>query len=376
MFKIYNHQALLGFSHFSKIGPQKIIKLEKYFGSPAKAFWASALELERAGINSPLINEFTKWRANFNPETVEASLKQEQIEYITYNNIRYPSILKEIAAPPYIIYYRGNVKLLSAINYQSLAVVGSRKHSAYGEKIISNLLPAVIENRIMIISGLALGIDALAHKIALGCNGATIAVLGSGLDRASIYPPANRSLAAQIINSGNLLISEFPPLTPPLKQNFPQRNRIISGLCQATLVIEADLKSGSLITANYALEQNREVLAIPGNIFSDYSCGTNNLLKLGAKTITEASDILEIFDIETAVASSKKRGPKEKILFSSEPEKVIYQIISRAHERGEKISIDEIINLSKLDTSVINSTLTILELRGVAKYDGIGYDIN
>jgi DNA processing protein len=184
-----------------------------------------------------------------------------------------------------------------------LAVVGSREHSPYAARAVEALLPPISRAGITIVSGLAHGVDALAHQSALDGGGSTIAVLGSGLSHARLYPSANRGLAERIITNGGLLLSEFPPQTAPLKQNFPRRNRIISGLAQATLVIECREKSGALITAACALEQNREVLAVPGEISYEFSRGPNNLIKQGAKTITKAEDILEIFptcdDFET-----------------------------------------------------------------------------
>jgi len=350
-----------------------MIKLEKYFSQASRAFETSSYELRRSGLKEKLINEFIIWRQNFKFEKIENELAKENIKYITWHDQNYPKFLKEISFPPYIIYYRGNIKILNDNKINQLAIVGSRKHSAYAEKIIKEIMPTLVYNNIKIISGLALGVDTLAHQEALNNKGLTIAILGSGINYASIYPRPNRQLAEKIINNNGLILSEFPPQTQPLKQNFPQRNRIISGLSQAVLVIEAKEKSGALITADYALDQNREVLAIPGNIFSEFSRGTNNLIKAGAKTITKIDDILEIFKIDTIKSDNKKRSI---IKLKNEIEKQIYAILKQANERAEKISVDEIIKITKLDTALINSTLSILELRGIAKSDGISYDIN
>ena len=375
-----NNEAFLAFSYFQKIGPKKIILLENYFSDITNAFWASGLDLEKAGLRSKLVTEFINFRKNLNLENIKNNLNKENINFITLHDTNYPNLLKEIHGAPFVLYYKGNIKNLNDSNKNRLAIVGSRKHSAYANKIINEFIPTLISNNIEIVSGLALGIDSLAHQKTLDYDGKTIAVLGTGLDFNSFYPVINRQLAKNIVNSGGLLLSEFPPGTKALRQNFPQLNRIISGLCQATLIIEAQIKSGSLITANYALDQNREILTFPGNIFSEFSEGTNNLIKLGAKLITYPNDILEVFKIENKIIrneNSKYGATKnKKIILNNEAEKIVYQILKQANERAEKITSDEIIKISQLDTSVINSTLCILELRGIAKSDGISYDIN
>jgi len=351
-------------------------QLEIYFSEARFAYWASSEKLEKAGLKNKLITEFVNWRKNINLEIIENSLKNENICFITWHNRDYPSILKEIYDPPFIIYYKGSINIFNKITSNRLAIVGSRKHSAYAEKILNIFIPTLVNNNIEIVSGLALGIDSLAHQICLEHNGLTIAVLGSGLTRENIYPALNYPLSQTIICNKGLLISEFPPQTQPLKQNFPQRNRIISGLCQATLIIEAKEKSGALITAFHALEQNREIMTIPGNIFSDYSIGPNKLIKLGAKVITSPDEILEFFKIQNQKSLSIVPKIIEEIKLNNQSEKIIYKIIQEATERSEKISADEITRISKLDTSVINSTLSILELRGIAKNDELGYYIN
>lgn len=378
-----NIDYLLGFSYFVKIGPVNMKRIETYFSDLEQAFWATALNLEKAGLNPKLVAEFVKWRTIFSLEKTLKELKQEKINFLNWHDENYPKLLKEISSPPFIIYYRGQLPLLGA---ERLAVVGPRQHSAYAEKIITELLPDVISAKIEIISGLASGVDTLAHETALKNKGKTLAVLGSGLDQKNIYPAANRCLAEKIINSGGTIISEFFPKMPPQKQNFPQRNRIISGLTKATLIIEAQEKSGALITANYALEQNREVLAVPGNIFSSFSCGSNNLIKLGAKVVTNAEDILEVFKTQSSPDGKSINRPKQKSLSvpnflpKNDQEKIIYQIIQRATERAEVITADEIIKIAKkinsLDTATINSTLSMLEIGGVAKNEGMGYSLN
>jgi len=379
-----NHYYYLAFSHFQKIGPIAMKKLERSFPDMRQAFFAGATELERAELRPLVAAEFINWRKTPAAaiENMIGVLERENISFITWKDTDYPALLKEISSPPFVLYYKG---VLGGPKNR-LAVVGSRKNSAYGEKIVSDLLPAVIRHNINIISGLALGIDALAHQTALNNGGVTWAIMGSGLDDKNIYPHANRRLARQILENGGALISEFPPGTPPYKQNFPQRNRIIAGLAQATLVIEAKIKSGALITAHYALDSNREILAVPGNIFSEFSDGPNKLIQAGAKTIKNSEDILEVYgltdsDNDDNWKKSKKltkRYAAEQPCFSPDnPEEArIYRLLRDASERAEKIDVDEIAKETKLDTSVINSTLSILELRGIAKNSESGYDLN
>jgi len=211
---------------------------------------------------------------------------------ITINDKNYPQLLKEIFDPPKEIYVWGN---LDPKEKYPLAVVGTRQCSDYGKIVCSSLVKELAQKGITIISGLALGIDGLAHQATLEVKGKTIAVLGSGLD--IIYPYQHKKLASQIIKQGGALVSEYPLGTRPSKRQFPARNRIIAGLTQACLVIEAPEKSGALITACYSIDNGREVLSVPGEIYKKNSIGVNNLIKMGAKPVTEANDILEIFGL-------------------------------------------------------------------------------
>ncbi|AFS40511.1 DNA-processing protein DprA [Leuconostoc gelidum] len=211
--------------------------------------------------------------------------------YITYSDDSYPQRLREIFEPPLVLFYEGQ---LAALNLPSLSVVGTRSATVYGLNSLRHLLPPVIQSSIAIVSGLAQGIDVMAHQITFANNGVPIAVIGTGTDVA--YPRRNTSLQKQIIQQG-LVVSEYGPGVGPHRSHFPARNRIIAGLSSATLVVEAKIKSGSLITANAALQNNREVLSIPGSIFSEESQGTNELLSLGAKLITKSQDIIESVQI-------------------------------------------------------------------------------
>lgn len=368
----------LGFSHFQKIGPLKLRALEKYFTDLNRAWSASRSELERAGLKAELAREFAEWRSSFQMTVALSELEKENIDYVTWHETTYPSILKEISVPPPLLYYRG---LLDGIEHQRLAVVGARQHSAYAEKVITEILPPVISAGIEIVSGLALGVDTLAHRAAIEVSGRTIAILGSGLKADLIYPGTNRRLAAEIITTGGALISEFPPQTPPYRQNFPQRNRIIAGLAQATLVIESRQKSGALITAAYALEQNREILAVPGNIFSEFSDGPNRLIGSGAKIILSAEDVLDVFKVPTDTPMAIEIGAKGSSRLTpycptSSAETIIYGLLRVATARAEKITADEIVKISQLDTALVNSTLSILEISGIAKNTESGYDLN
>ncbi|WP_407938527.1 DNA-processing protein DprA [Niallia nealsonii] len=214
--------------------------------------------------------------------------KHNGITAITYFDSRYPKLLKEIYQPPWVLYTKGDASLMNMP--KKLAVVGSRLATNYSHQVIEKLMPDLVQNGIIIASGLAAGVDTLAHKATMANGGKTIAVIAGGLFQ--IYPKQNIPLAREMMKK-HLIISEYPPLSKPMKWQFPMRNRIISGICNGTLVMEAKRKSGSLITANFALNEGRDVFAIPGSIFSPFSVGANELIKAGAKPVLSAEDILE-----------------------------------------------------------------------------------
>lgn len=352
---------LTALSCFPPLGPKRLLCLKNYFSSWQEAFEAPTAQIAKAGVGEKISEEFGEWRKNFKLENLLTILEKEQINVVSLEEKNYPQPLSQTYDPPFILFYKGEMRN----EEKALAVVGSRKCTPYGAKVVEKIIPALVKGGLTIASGLALGIDALAHSQTLANGGRTIAVLGSGIDNNSIYPAANRNLAWEIIKSGGCLLSEFPPLAAPLKQNFPRRNRIISGLSLGTFVVEAGEKSGSLITARYALEDGRGVFAAPGSIFSWQSEGPNKLIREGAKPVLGAQDILEDLGLETNEPNEKKTPPDWSGM--SEEERSILVNLS-----SEPTNINDLKRIIQLDIKIINSTLTILEIKGIAKNIGGG----
>lgn len=344
---------------FPKFGPRRFTKLLNHFGSAKAASLAHGNELKNAGIEEAVVKEFQAYCQKTNIDKTIKILDKEDIKLTKITDVDYPELLKHIPDPPPLLYYKGNIKMADEV---ALAVIGSRKYSYYGKQTLDLMIPVLAENGIVVISGMALGIDALAHKNTLKAGGITWAVVGSGLDKNNIYPAPNRHLFYEIIESGGAVLSEFPPGTPPLKQNFPRRNRIISGLSSGVLVIEATARSGTSITCRQALEQGRDIFAIPGNIHSPSSQGTNELIKQGAYVITKPQDILDILHISPR--SSKPNQNKEKEEYSPSEQEII------SHLSTEPTHFNHLVRTTKLDTSTVNSTLTILEIKGIVRNVG------
>lgn len=353
-----NTKYLIALSHFLKFGPVKIKRLRKYFPDFKTVFSASVNELIKAGIDEKLALEFISKRHLVPIDKILEQLQRENIGVISIGHKQYPKLLAEIYDPPEILYYRGNLDHLTNFN---IAVVGSRKYTGYGAQITEAIVKDLVHHGLTIVSGLALGIDAVAHHATIRENGCTIAVLGTGLNNRAIYPAANKNLSDKIIAGGGLIFSEFPLNAPPLKHHFPQRNRIVAGLSLGTLVVEAAEKSGALITSKYALDQNREVFAVPGNIYSLVSIGPNNLIKQGAKAVTSADDIIEALNIENVPA----KIASQKIIANTPEEQLII-----THLNHEPLHINDIIRISNLSTSVASSTLVIMEIKGLVRNIG------
>lgn len=271
--------------------------LNNYLQLNQSSFVSNFSLLHKFCLDRKSLKLIVNWFQDFKLSQFQKQLVTEGVFVINGNSNIYPTILKETSSPPPFIFYKGNIKLLNSFHEAfCLAVVGSRNNTLYGEQALKSIINPICQlNNVVIISGLARGVDTLAHIIALNNNCPTIAVLGSGLFQRSLYPPENISLASNIVNSSGLIMSEFPPDMPPKGKNFPQRNRIIAGLSKATLVVEAAERSGALITARYALECNREVLAVPGNIFYPSAKGVNKLIQKGAYPVTSHEDIINYF---------------------------------------------------------------------------------
>lgn len=280
-----------------------------------------------------------------------------KINKLTLKDSSYPKKLAEIPSSPRTLFYISDdwSKLLKK---PAIAIVGSRKMSGYGRAVTEEFVRGLSQAGVVIVSGLALGIDSVAHKEALENRGKTIAVLPCGLD--SIYPATHHSLAQRIIEQGGALVSEYPPGISPQRQNFIARNRIVSGLADAVLITEAAEKSGTLHTANFALEQGRDVFAIPGNITSYLSRGTNNLIKAGATPVTNPKDVLQILGLD---ADTQQATP----VASNKEERIILELLLSGVTDADRLLIE-----SDLDPSVFNQTLTMLEISGKVKPLGGG----
>ena len=334
-----------------KIGAIRFKKLYKYFENMEQAWHADSLELKKCGLEDKVIDYVLIKRASISPDQEMEKIEKENIRIITIKDKAYPKLLKEIYDPPALLYVKGEIKTKDDF---AIGVVGTRKVSQYGKQVVPDIVQELASNKISIISGLALGVDTLAHQAAIATKGRTIAVLGSGLDRQSIYPYANRSLS-EIISQNGAVVSEYPCGTLPLKQHFPSRNRIISGLSLGTLVIEAPESSGALITTRCAIEQNRDVFAIPGNIYSQNSKGPNSIIKQGAKLITCAQDILDELNLSMATTYQQTK----EIIPETKEEEILLKIISK-----EPIHINKIVQKSKLQAHQVNASLTMMEMKG------------
>lgn len=345
----------IGLSLVPEVGSKRFVSLLNHFGSPKEVFSSSLKELKQIpDIGEVLANNIKNFNSWDEAEKQSSKVGREGVRFITLRSPEYPANLKNIYDPPPFFFLKGKIE---KDDQKALAIVGTRTPSPYGKLIAEKITRELAEKGITIVSGFARGIDSISHHHALEANGRTIGVLGSGLD--VIYPPENAKLA-QRIEKGGAVISEFLLGTQPEGTNFPKRNRLISGLSLGVIIIEAGIKSGALITANLALEQGREVFAIPGNISSKGSEGANRLIKKGAVLVTRSEDILE--ELGGLFSGEEKEIKKEKIFTLSEREQKIYRLLS-----AEPAHIDRIAKETELSTPQALSLLLSLELKGLVR---------
>ncbi len=344
----------VGFNLVKGIGAVRLKQLIQAFGSAEQAWRASSLELQMHGLPARLCERLETVRSSNVLDRYWEHLQEQGIQVLTWEDAEYPSRLREIDQPPPVLYVRG--QLLPEDEF-AVAVVGTRRITPYGRQVTEEISSFLAAQGLTIVSGLARGVDGVAHQAALRAGGRTIAVLGSGVDQ--VYPPEHQALAEQIIEHG-ALVSDYPVGTPPDATNFPPRNRIISGLSQAVIVTEAGENSGALLTAGFAANQGREVFAVPGSIFASQSRGCNRLIQQGAQILLDASDLIHALHLQRVNEQKTAR----RTLPADEMESAILNMLN------EPTHIDEICRKMRLPVEKISATLVLMELKGLVRQAG------
>ncbi len=345
----------VGFNLIKGIGAVRLQALREHFGDLSIAWQAPADALQAAGLGQKLAERVVQARTGVDLDRLLERYAAQGISILTWDDELYPPRLKEIDQPPPVLYVRGT---LTAEDAWAIAIVGTRRVSAYGRQVAEELAAFLGTNGVTVISGLARGVDSIAHQAALKAGGRTIAVLGSGVDR--IYPPENIPLANKMMGSG-AIISDYAPGTSPEASNFPPRNRIISGLSMAVVVVEAGETSGALITAQFAVDQGREVFAVPGNIFAVQSKGTNRLISEGAHPLLSGRDMLDMLKLTRVNEQRQVR----QVLPADEVESKILRVLTQ-----EPLHMDEIRNRTELPIERVSAALVMMELKGLARQVG------
>jgi DNA processing protein len=345
----------VGFNLVKGIGAVRLRALLDHFGDLSLAWDAPADALLAAGLNARLVEKVLQVRKQVDLEKTWSLLQNQGIKVLTWQDGDYPERLREIDQSPPVLYLRGTFQPEDA---SAVAIVGTRRVTAYGRQVADELASYLGRNGVTVISGLARGTDAIAHQSAIKAGGRTIAVLGCGVER--VYPPENRQLAEQIIAHGCLL-SDYPVGTPPEGVNFPPRNRIISGLTLATVVIEAGEESGALITATFAAEQGREIFAVPGGIYAPQSKGANRLIQQGARPLLAVQDVLEALNLTMV----NQQNAARRVLPSDALEASIFQALGY-----EPIHVDEICVLLNQPIEKLSAALAMMELKGMVRQLG------
>lgn len=342
----------VGFSLIPGIGRIRMSRLEKHFSSLEDAWQADTSQLKAAGLESSVLRSVNLKRPRISPDEEMDKMSRLGVRAYTYHDPEYPSRLKEIYDYPPLLYVRGE---MVPEDEWCVAVVGTRRATAYGRQVTEELVMDLARSRITIVSGLARGIDSVAHRTALEAGGRTIAVFGCGLDM--VYPRENADLARRIMKQG-ALVSEYPLGTGPRPDKFPRRNRIMSGMSLGVLVTEAGYSSGAMITARMAEEHNREVFAVPGGILSPTSCGGNSLIRDGAKLVADYTDIME----ELNLTSMARREEVPETVPTSDTESLLLKNLS-----AEPSHIDKVCRSTGLPVAEVSSTLAMMEIKGLIK---------
>lgn len=359
MVQVKNLAHLVALHSVDGLGPIRLKRLISHFQDPKLVWDAELKEISALGIPQNVLEILKEKKKSLDPQKYFEQIQNSGIKILNIFDEDYPQSLKDIYDPPVILYYKGNILPKDT---KAFGVVGTRKITSYGKIVTEKLTSELISFGFTIVSGLARGVDTTAHKTALESKGRTLAVLGGGVNR--IFPPENTRLALKIIDGKGAILSEYPPDYPSLSGNFPSRNRIISGLSKAVLVTEAAEDSGSLITARLALDQGRDVFAVPGPITSSLSEGTASLIKEGAKLTSRIEDILD----ELGINQNQKSNIKDqKGLNFTKEEKQILQCLE-----NEQKHIDEICRELKISTSQLSALLIKMEILGAVKNLGGG----
>jgi DNA processing protein len=345
----------VAFSLVKGIGAVRFQAILNFFGDPQIAWGAPSEALREAGLSDKIIENVIELRSSIDLDKIWEQIDAQGISVIIQTDEEYPRRLREIEQSPPVIYMLGD---LTAEDEWSVAVVGTRRVTAYGRQVAEEVAGTLARNGITVVSGLARGVDSISHQAALDAGGRTVAVLGSGLDR--IYPPENRRLAEAITANG-ALISDYAPGTPPEASNFPPRNRLISGLSLAVVIVEAGQTSGALITAGFAADQGREVFAVPGNITSPGSKGTNRLIRDGAQPLLNPEQVLEALEL-TMVAEQRTA---RVVLPADAVEAQLFEVLGR-----EPLHIDEIRTKTEIPMEKVTATLALMELKGMVRQVG------
>ena len=343
------------------IVPMRLRRIQEAFSSFATAWRASAQELATR-LDDPALASLLSIKTAIAPEEEWEKLLRQHIRVFLANDNGYPALLREIAQPPALLYVRCDNLSPFQTPRPTAAIVGSRKMSGYGKIAAHTISAELAAAGVIVVSGLAIGIDAAAHEATLGSGTPTWAVLGSGLSR--IYPPRNQQLASRILAEGGTLISEYHPTQPAGPHTFPQRNRIIAGLSRLTIVVEAAERSGALITARHALEANRDVAAVPGDIFALQSSGTNALLRQGATLIRNAGDALELLGVTLETSTQDPAAATPTLDKSDETAHHILRCLASPR------TVEALQTYTELPASLLQQKLTLLELRGLVRKSG------